>query len=144
MYCYFWTLLGVTSIILTPSSSQQPSPLCLSMMERFDNIPPFCTQLQYRFNSTAYRINFTEAEVDSVCNSDICRDVMTDLVSSCFAFVSNHSRSVIAGKTTQYVSLYAGHAVAITFHEYFDDTCMCVDERGALSRALSMAPVVDL
>ena len=96
MYCYFWTLLGVALFLISPSSSQQLSPLCVSKTGRFhmENpqlIPSFCTQLQLRFNSATYRINFTESEVDSVCNSDICRAVMTDLTLPCITFVStNH------------------------------------------------------
>ena len=101
MTCYFWTLLGIGSLtLLSPTSSQQLPPLCQSNTQMFpienpEPIPPFCTDLQLRFYGIDYRIDFTEAEVDSVCDSRICRAVMTDLTLPCITFVSTNLNNML-------------------------------------------------
>ena len=89
MFYYFWMLLGVVSFV---PSSQQLSPLCQSMSMKFylesgALVPEFCTPLQNRFNSVDYRIDFTEAEISSVCASDVCQALMKMVVLPCITFV---------------------------------------------------------
>ena len=76
-------------------------------MQRFhteypETIPVFCIDFQLRLNDIDYRINFTESEVDSVCDSRICRAVMTELTLPCYTFVS---KRLCAQERCEYVTL---------------------------------------
>jgi len=86
-------LVFATAMVSLPSCESQSSVQCSSVETQFnmdhqEPIQEYCQLIRSRFNDTAYRIDFTQSEVDRICNDDICMGVLQQLVVSCSTFVS--------------------------------------------------------
>ena len=90
----FWIVLGVISFLLIQCSSGQTEQ-CILNYQEFETrsgsteIPQDCVAFYNRFNTDdeQYRIDFTESEVESVCNSNGCRDFIDLIILGCLTFV---------------------------------------------------------
>ena len=91
----FWMLLGIISFLLIQCSLGQANQ-CHSMTLEFHaragtaEIPLFCFEFHDRFsthNALSYRIDFTESEVESLCNSTVCKDFIELVPLSCIKYV---------------------------------------------------------
>ena len=87
-------LVFAAVMVSLPGSQSQPTGVqCSSAVTQFnmvqqEPIQEYCQEIQNRFNDTAYRIDFTQSEVDQICNDDVCVGVLQQLVISCNTFVS--------------------------------------------------------
>ena len=102
MFSYFWILLGIISFLLIQCSSGQADQCDSGISEflkRADGkvVPPFCSAFNKRFDTygSQYRIDFTESEVESVCNSTVCKDFMESITLSCITFVRKYVSFVV-------------------------------------------------
>ena len=113
----FWMLLGIISFLLIQCSLGQTDQ-CSSMSVEFHirsgkaKIPQFCVAFHDRFNThdARYRIDFTESEVESVCNSTVCRDFIESIPLSCITFVRKCVGCVCVDNIWLWLLLYASES----------------------------------
>ena len=114
----FWILLGIISFLLIQCSSGQAGQ-CDSMIVEFNlrsgsvEVPPFCVAFDNRFtdaHGAQYRIDFTESEVESVCDSTVCKDFIESIPLSCITFVRKCVGCVCVDNMCMWLLLYASES----------------------------------
>jgi len=137
-------LTFATVMVSLPSSGSQSQPTgvqCSSAVTQFSMvqqgpIQEYCREIQYRFNDTAYRIDFTQSEVDQICNDDVCLGVLQQLVISCNTFVSWHNTHDHLAKVT------AGTETKLYDWAKFSSVVQFVEQQSWGRNPISVAPSV--
>ena len=91
MFSCYWMTLGLISVLLIQCASGK-SDQCESNTFKYwtlqlPMLSDSCINLHERFYNIEYRINFTESEVETVCNSIACQADFRLVVFSCTFYV---------------------------------------------------------
>ena len=91
MFSCYWMTLGLISVLLIQCASGKSDQCESNTMKywtlRLPKLSDSCIYLHERFYNIEYRINFTESEVETVCNSNACEANFRLIVFSCTFYV---------------------------------------------------------
>ena len=91
MFSCYWTPLGLISVLLIQCASGKSDQCASNTVNYWALRPPAlsesCVNFTKRFDNLEYRINFTESEVETLCNSNACKANFRLVVFSCTFYV---------------------------------------------------------